>query len=145
MSEPHHPTSVQSSVRLYLLVGAVLFMGTIVTVAVATLPWLDVGGHGFDKADMILGLIIASVKALLVAAVFMHFNHERSLVYFLIGLAGAHAVGMFAFTMLSEIDRVRDPLFYHGTRSTDPGGVSVSRAPFPQTETTPRPRHWIGP
>jgi hypothetical protein len=136
---------VRRSLRLYGFVGLILFCGTAATVAVATIPWLDVGKHGFDKADMTLGLLIATTKAMFVAAVFMHLNHERRLVYWLIGLAAVHCTGMIAFIMLAEMDSVRDPHFYHGSRGSDAGGVSVSRGPFPQTGTTPTPGKWVGP
>jgi hypothetical protein len=50
------------------LSARILFIGTIVTVLVATVPALDVGHHGFDIWDAILGLAIAATKASLVAA-----------------------------------------------------------------------------
>lgn len=128
---------VRKSLRLYLLIGLALFCGTIATVLVATVPALDIGGHGFDKADMVLGLMIATVKASLVAMIFMHLNHERRLIYFFGGFAVVHCTGMIAFIALAEADSIRDPLFYHGHRQTDPGGVSASRGPFPQTDATP--------
>ena len=137
MSDSVDITAVRKSIRLYLWVGLILFCGTLATVAVATVPWLDIGAHGFDKWDMALGLVIAAFKASLVATVFMHLNHERKLIYFFGGLAAMHCTGMIAFIALAEADSVRDPLFYHGTRQTDPGGVSVSRGPFPQTPETP--------
>lgn len=72
--------SVRKAKKLYLIVGLLLFCATGATVAVATVPWLDVGGHGFDGWDALLGLGIASFKATLVAAIFMHLSpcrHER--------------------------------------------------------------------
>jgi len=147
MTETAHsnPEAVRRTLRLYALVGLVLFCGTAATVAVATVPWLDVGKHGFDGADMILGLCIATFKALLVAAIFMHLNHERRLIYWLIGLALVHCAGMIAFTMLAEADGIRDPYFFHGERKPEHGGVPLSRGPFPQTTTTPKPDKWVGP
>ena len=120
------------------MAGAALFGGTLATVAVATIPWLDIGRHGFDRWDMGVGLMIATFKASVVALIFMHLNHERRLIYWLMGLAAAHCIGMIAFTALAEADTIRDPNFFHGTRGPDSGGVSVSRGPFPQTETTPK-------
>ena len=64
------PEAIQKSIRLYLLIGAVLFAGTVITVLVATVPWLDIGHHGFDAMDALLGLAIATTKASLVAAIF---------------------------------------------------------------------------
>lgn len=98
--------------RLYLVVGLVLFFGTAATVAVATVPWLDVGEHGFDKWDAILGLAIASFKASLVAMIFMHLNHERAFVYGIIVLAALHAIGMFVGTYWHFADFIHDRYFF---------------------------------
>ena len=78
---------IKKAKRFYLVIFGALLFGTVLTVAVATVPALDVGGHGFDKADAILGLIIATVKASLVMLIFMHLNHEKPLIYFFYGLA----------------------------------------------------------
>ena len=75
------PEAIQKAKKLYLLIGMALFVFTVVTVAVATVPWLDFGEHGFDSKDAIIGLLIASVKASLVAFIFMHLNHELSLIH----------------------------------------------------------------
>ena len=139
------PEAIKKATRLYLFIGAILFGGTLLTVAVAMVPWMDVGHHGFDTADMILGLAIATVKASLVALIFMHLNHERRLVYFFAGLAAIHCTGMILFIGIAEGDSIRDPLFYHGARQDDPGGVSVSRGPFPQTGAAEKGRGWFGP
>jgi len=77
---------IQKAKKLYLIILFALFVGTVLTVAVATIPALDIGDHGLDKYDIILGLIIASVKASLVMYVFMHLNHEKPLIYFFYGL-----------------------------------------------------------
>ena len=87
--------------------GAVLFVFTVVTVAVATVPWLDVGQHGFDTADMVLGLAIASVKAGLVAAIFMHLNHEKGTVYFVILTGVVMGLALMLLTAWAYIDPIR--------------------------------------
>lgn len=108
------PEAIKKSIRLYLLVGSILFLGTIITVAVASFEFLDVGGHGFDVWDMILGLAIATVKATLVAAIFMHLNHEKSLIYWLFGLAVVMAIALFGLTALAEDDPIRYDGFNDG-------------------------------
>ena len=77
------PEEIRKKTKTYLAVGAVLFLGTILTVLVATQEWLDFGGHGFDFHDCIIGLCIATVKASLVAAIFMHLNHEKKAIYWI--------------------------------------------------------------
>lgn len=89
---------IEKAQKLYLKIGVVLFIFTGVTVAVATVPWLDIGRHGFDMADMILGLLIASFKASLVLIIFMHLNHERSLIYQIIILSAVFGATLFLLT-----------------------------------------------
>ena len=98
------PEAIKKSQKLYLLIGAILFIFTIVTVAVATVPALDVGRHGFDMADMTLGLAIASFKACLVAAIFMHLNHEKKLIYLVFGMGIVFGIALIGLTALSYSD-----------------------------------------
>jgi cytochrome c oxidase subunit IV len=117
ITDPDHRESameVRKATRIYLLVGLVLFCGTFATVAIATIPWLDVGEHGFDRWDALLGLGIAATKASLVAAIFMHLNHERRLVYGIACLAGINVVGCFVGTYWHYADMTNDPNFYLG-------------------------------
>ncbi|MBC8126919.1 MAG: cytochrome C oxidase subunit IV family protein [Gloeobacteraceae cyanobacterium ES-bin-144] len=110
---------VRKSVRLYLFIGAVLFAGTILTVLVATLPALDFGKHGFDGADCLLGLLIAGTKATLVAAIFMHLNHEKKAVYWIFFGSFIFVAALYLLTKLAKSDPIHDPLFY-GKESTTP-------------------------
>ena len=57
------PEAIRKSIRTYLFVGGVLFLGTVLTVLVATIPALDFGRHGFDPMDAVVGFAIAAVKA----------------------------------------------------------------------------------
>lgn len=113
------PEAIKKSVRTYLFVGLILFVGTVVTVLVATVPALDVGRHGFDKWDAILGLAIASTKASLVAFIFMHLNHEKKAVYWLFGSGLVMVCSLAFLTALAIFDPIHDPLFY-GTESKTP-------------------------
>ena len=108
---------VRKATRTYLLVGLILFIFTAVTVAVATVPWLDVGRHGFDAADASVGLCIAAFKASLVAAVFMHLNHEKRLVYVLFGIGLVFGLAMFALLWLAYSDPVFFQGFFDGLKS----------------------------
>lgn len=106
------PEEIKKAVRKYLIVGAILFAGTILTVLVATVPALDIGGHGFDKADCILGLGIAATKASLVAIIFMHLNHEKRAVYWIFGGALFFCACLYFITAWAKSDLIHDPLFY---------------------------------
>jgi caa(3)-type oxidase subunit IV len=113
------PEAIKKSVRTYMFVGGVLFLGTILTVLVATVPALDVGQHGFDKWDCILGLTIATIKACLVAFVFMHLNHEKKAVYWLFGSGLCMVCSLAFLTALAIFDPIYDSLFF-GEESTTP-------------------------
>ncbi len=65
---------IQQQTRKYLMVGGALLVGTAITVAVS---YVNLGVAG----NITLGLIIATVKASLVAAIFMHLNHEKAWIY----------------------------------------------------------------
>jgi caa(3)-type oxidase subunit IV len=108
------PESISKSLKTYLIIGLILFAGTAVTVLVATRPELDVGKHGFDSADCILGISIASVKAFLVSWVFMHLNHEKKMVYFLFGSGICMVLSLFLLTALAMNDPIVDPFFNSG-------------------------------
>ncbi len=106
------PEAIRKSVRTYLIVGAILFAGTVLTVLVATVPWMDVGHHGFDTMDAILGLAIATTKASFVGAVFMHLNHEKKAIYWIFGGSLVFAAALYILTALAKSDPIHDPLFY---------------------------------
>lgn len=117
------PEAIRKSIRTYLFVGAVLFAGTIITVLVATVPWLDVGHHGFDTMDAILGLAIAATKASLVAAVFMHLNHEKKAVYWIFGSGLMFVFWLFFLIGFAKKDPIFDPIFY-GKETTTPAPLA---------------------
>ncbi len=106
------PEAIKKAVRTYIFVGLLLFLGTILTVAVATVPLFDIGRHGFDMADCILGLAIATVKATLVAAIFMHLNHEKKAIYWLFGSGIAAVISLAGLTALAMGDPIVDTFFY---------------------------------
>lgn len=67
------------NVKLYLMVFAALLVLTVLTVGASYLQLPHVPA-------IILGLLIAAVKAGLVAAFFMHLKGEHRLIYSLLGL-----------------------------------------------------------
>jgi caa(3)-type oxidase subunit IV len=110
------PEAIRKSIRTYMIVGGVLFLGTILTVLVATVPALDVGGHGFDIWDAVLGLAIATTKASLVAAIFMHLNHEKKAVYWIFASGIVFVIALFGLTALAKWDPIFDPFFFSETK-----------------------------
>lgn len=74
MSGHDTPEQIRKETRVYLTVFAALAALTIITVAVSYL-------HLTGWRAMALGLFIASVKAFLVGAYFMHLLSEKKMVY----------------------------------------------------------------
>ena len=104
------PELIKKSIKTYTLIGLVLFIFTGVTVAVATVPALDIGVHGFDAWDMILGLAIASFKATLVGYIFMHLNHEKKAIYWIF----FGAIMFFGFMIFLFMFAKYDPIHFNG-------------------------------
>lgn len=104
------PEQIKKAVKIYTVIGLVLFIFTGVTVAVATRPELDIGVHGFDTWDMILGLAIASFKATLVGYIFMHLNHEKKAIYWIF----FGALMFFGFMIFLIMFAKSDPIHFQG-------------------------------
>ena len=108
--------AVKKSVRTYMMIGAALLVFTGITVA-ANLLHLSV------PIAITLALIIASIKASMVAAVFMHLNHEKKWIY-----------GSLLLTVVFFVVLIFVPLFTtmntFGTHLTGPvAGHETSSAP----------------
>jgi caa(3)-type oxidase subunit IV len=68
------PAAIRKQVRTYMMIGAALFAFTVITVAVNQV-------HLAVPLAITVALLIATMKGSMVAAVFMHLNHERMLIY----------------------------------------------------------------
>ena len=68
------PEAIRKSIRSYLMIGAALFVFTVITVAVNQV-------HLAVPLAITLALIIATMKGSMVASVFMHLSHERKWIY----------------------------------------------------------------
>lgn len=105
---------IQKAKKTYLMVFGALLVCTVLTVAVATIPFFDGGAHGFDTFDMVLGLFIATVKATLVAAIFMHLNHEKKAIYWLFGSGIVFCIALMFLTGWAYADPIKFEGFYEG-------------------------------
>jgi|688.fasta_scaffold75407_4 caa(3)-type oxidase subunit IV len=121
------PEAVKKSIRTYLFIGSLLFVFTVVTVAVASYEFLDFGIHGFDWVDAIIGLAIASFKATLVAAVFMHLNHEKKAIYWIFGSGIVFVIGLFGLIGLAKWDPIHDPYFFDGSANIQPPAIEIPK------------------
>lgn len=90
-----HEHDVAKHVKKYLMVGAVLLTFTLLTVF---LSYVDFGSH---KANMAIGMVVATFKAGLVAAIFMHLSAEKKLIYRILIFTAFFVGGLFWLTYLA--------------------------------------------
>ena len=102
------PEDIQKHVKTYVYVLVALLIGTCLTVAVY--EWWDVGGYGFSAGDVVVGLLIATTKASLVALFFMHLNHERSIIYKFLIFTFFFFLGLMFLTLFSLWNPIQEVL-----------------------------------
>lgn len=100
----------------YILTGAALLALTVITVAVSYVDWGVTIGGGF-ATNVIIAMIIATIKASLVILVFMHMRYESGivqgygllfpLILFCI-LVGMASIDIFARNIPEEPDVLRE-------------------------------------
>src|SRR3954467_15141843 len=98
--EHHDHAHVAAHVRKYMLIGAVLLFCTGLTVA---LSYFDFGTR---KLNITVAMIVATIKAGLVAAIFMHLNAERQLIYRILIFTVFFVLALFFLTYLHWYDPV---------------------------------------
>jgi caa(3)-type oxidase subunit IV len=99
---------VQASVRKYFMIGAALLIFTGITVA-ANLVHLAI------PLAITVALAIAITKASMVAAVFMHLNHEKKWIYFALVLTVLFFFVLMTVPSFTNMDHI-------GTREPAIGG-----------------------
>jgi cytochrome c oxidase subunit 4 len=92
-----HSTDISKHIRGYMIVGGTLLIGTILTVLAS---YVDLGHHW----NIVLALIIATVKASLVALFFMHLISERQMIYIVLAFTAIFLVGLMFLTIGSFAD-----------------------------------------
>ena len=68
------PAAIKKSIRTYYMVGGLLLVFTVITVAVNQV-------HLAIPLAITVALIIATMKGSMVAAIFMHLSHEKKWIY----------------------------------------------------------------
>src|SRR5713101_5891826 len=90
--------NLQNNVRGYLIVGALLLAFSAITV---TLSYVDFGAR---KANISVAMLVANLKAGLVAAIFMHLGAEKRLIYRILIFTGFFVLGLFWLIFLAWYD-----------------------------------------
>jgi cytochrome c oxidase subunit 4 len=100
---------VSKHVRAYMAVFGALAVFTVVTV------WASIW-HMATPAAVAVALLIASVKASLVAAIFMHLKWERcGAIWWTLLLAAVFFVALLSIPAMTAQDMFSSPQVYHGT------------------------------
>lgn len=98
-------TDVKKTVRTYMMVGALLYVGTVITVAANQV-------HLAVPIAITVALIIATVKGSMVASVFMHLSHERRWIYGSLILTVAFFIVLMAVPFLTISDTIGTPIHH---------------------------------
>jgi caa(3)-type oxidase subunit IV len=100
-----HAHDVGKHVKTYLIVGALLLIFTGVTVFLSYVDfnkWLGVSYNW----NFIIGMAVATFKAALVAAIFMHLNSERWTIYRFLLLTVFFVAGLFVLSIIAFHDHI---------------------------------------
>jgi len=101
------PAAIKKSIRQYLMIGGVLFVGTVITVLANQV-------HLAVPLAITVALIIATIKGSMVAAVFMHLSHEKRWVYGALLLTVAFFIVLMFVPLLFILDGIGTPLAVPG-------------------------------
>jgi cytochrome c oxidase subunit IV len=101
MSSDHG--DVKKTVRTYMMVGAALFVFTVITVAVNQV-------HLAIPAAITVALIIASIKGSMVASVFMHLSHEKRWIYGALILTAIGFLILMTVPSFTNMDHIGTPI-----------------------------------
>src|ERR1700682_5130245 len=91
---------VSKHVRGYLMVGGTLLTFTAITV------FLSYVNFGTQKANVAVAMVVATFKAGLVAAIFMHLSSEKRMIYRILIFTFFFVLGLFWLTYLAWYDPV---------------------------------------
>jgi len=98
--DEHVAHNVSKHIRAYLMVGATLITFTAITV------FLSYVNFGTMKANVAVAMIVATFKAGLVAAIFMHLSNEKRMIYRILMFTAFFVLGLFFLIYLAWYDPV---------------------------------------
>lgn len=98
---------IQKSVKKYIFIGIILLIGTLLTIWLST---VELPTHGLN---ILVGMALATVKASLVALIFMHLNHEKSTIYKVLAFTAVFAFVLFVLFYFSNTEGLIHEGFYN--------------------------------
>lgn len=97
------PEEIAKHLKLYFIIGALLLVGTALTVA---LSYYEFSTHAMN---ITVGLALATVKTALVVLIFMHMNNERPMIYKFMLFAIVFLGVMFSLFIYAHADTLTTP------------------------------------
>ncbi|MEY2498707.1 MAG: cytochrome c oxidase subunit [Verrucomicrobiota bacterium] len=98
--DEHTAHDVAKHIRGYLMVGATLLTFTAITV------FLSYINFGTQKANVAVAMLVATFKAGLVAAIFMHLSSEKRMIYRILIFTFFFVFGLFWLIYLAWYDPI---------------------------------------
>jgi cytochrome c oxidase subunit 4 len=98
--DAHDAEHIAAHIAGYMKVGAALLLLTAVTVG---LSYVDFGSR---STNIIVGMIVATFKAGLVAAIFMHLKGEKLTIWRFLIFTTIFVLGLFLLTYFSNLDPI---------------------------------------
>jgi cytochrome c oxidase subunit 4 len=97
------PAEIKKSIRTYGIVGGLLLVFTAITVAVNQV-------HLAVPLAITVALVIATMKGSMVAAIFMHLNHEKKWIYASLVLTVVFFIVLILLPNLTVLDTIGKPI-----------------------------------
>jgi len=97
--DAHAVDDIRSHVKTYLMIFGALMVLTMVTVGVSYL-------HLPVAMAIAVALVVATIKGSLVALYFMHLNHERKLIYYVLALTAVFFIFMMFVPLFTNLDKI---------------------------------------
>tara|TARA_R110002096_G_scaffold238581_10_gene430189 strand:+ start:10177 stop:10599 length:423 start_codon:yes stop_codon:yes gene_type:complete len=101
------PEEIRKHINTYWKVGAALCVFTCITLALGIWHPFDFGFPGVDTIDIVVGLLVATIKTSLVMLIFMHLNHERGLIYKTLLFTVAFAISLMGLSLFAKADPIK--------------------------------------
>ena len=95
-----HATDIRSHVKTYYMVFGALMVLTMITVGVSYL-------HLSVPLAITVALFVALIKGSLVALFFMHLNHERKVIYYVLALTVIFFVFLMFVPLFTNLDKIQ--------------------------------------
>ena len=113
----HHEVDQKAEFRVYTAIWVALMVLTVITVA---LSFVDFGSHA---TNLVIAMLVATVKAALVALYFMHLKHEGGWVW----TYAVYPLVLIAMLMGASVadDLIRQPTFMDHPKKDKNWGVEA--------------------